>query len=154
MALEFNFDPALINSVPLFEVRAIVGDIDETDVLLDDRLITSFIDRDGVTEAAARLAEHLAAKFARQATQRTGDISVNFSDLSKQFQKLAEDIRRRQGLSGVIPEVGGLSIAEKIDARRDTDLTQPSFERGMHDNPRTHSREELRSDDHHHHHGS
>ena len=91
--IQFTFDPTQIYSNQLFEARALVGDIDPADPLLDDRFITSYVNEHGMVEAAARLAEHLAARFSRFATQRTGDITTNFSDLAKHYFKLAKSIR-------------------------------------------------------------
>ena len=74
------------------------------------------------------------AKFARQANERAGRLSVNFSDKHKHYMELAKDLDSRSSRFG-IPSSGGTSRDAKKTAELDTDRVKPTFFKKMHDNP-------------------
>jgi hypothetical protein len=120
------------------EVRFLMGDILDTDPLVQDEEISWAISQQSTTRlAAALILRHLANKFSRLATERIGDISTNCSDLAKAFTDRVKDLDPFDQTLGdsmlVLPSFGGRSISEKETLEDDTDAVQPSFKKGMND---------------------
>ena len=115
------------------EVRFLIGDTDTADELISDEEIAYFTSNysDNIL-AAAYAAESLAAKFTRKADMAIGKLRIGASKQAENFNALAANLfdRARAGIS-----VGGLTISGKEDLREDSDAVQPSFRRGIHDNP-------------------
>jgi hypothetical protein len=82
------------DSDPLDEVRFRVGDTDTTDQLVTDEEIRYFLVRQqqSVGVAAANVARHLAAKFARRVDKATGTLKLSLSQKSKAYRQLAMDL--------------------------------------------------------------
>lgn len=99
---------------------------------LSDESITAIlaIESDART-AAAICAESLAGKYAGLVDKKIGDLSISYSQRSKQWAEVAVKLRAssRQGL--FTPWAGGLSEAEKRANRENTDLVQPAFRRDL-----------------------
>ena len=134
--MSFSYDPTIPTDKDA--VRLLIGDTVSTDVLLQDEEISFFLTREGsVDSAAAESAESIAAKFSRFADQKTGDISVQFSQRAKQYLDLADKIRRGLAIMGGVPFAGGISRSDKKAREEDTDRVAPAFVRDMHDHPAT-----------------
>lgn len=81
----------------------------------------------------------LAATYSRMATKKVGDVSVNCSDLAKQFTARADELDPHNIATAApllaLPVFGGLSITEKETLDEDDDAVQPSFRKAMNDIP-------------------
>ena len=128
----YSGDPS---RTPRDAVRFYVGDTNRDRPLLDDREVDFAVGlHDNPLLAAAVLAEHLMGKFAREADVTVGPVSKSFSTISDAFRKKAAQLRceanKRAGVSFPATTVQG-----KENLELDTTLTQPSFRKGLGDNP-------------------
>lgn len=116
-------------------VRFKTGDTNEAAALLSDEeigaLLTTYAD---VTLTSAYAVEAILAKLARDVDRSNLGMSGTRSQKTQHYQDLLKTLRAQAGLSGEV-FAGGQSIADKDDNAADTDLTQPMFDRGRHDNP-------------------
>lgn len=122
----------------LAKVRHLIGDEEKNDPILTDEMVEFHLELwpNNVFKASASAARAIAAKFSRQANERAGRLSVNFSDKSKQYMALAKDLDGRSGRFG-LPSSGGINMDAKRSAELETDRVQPDFKKKMHDNPNT-----------------
>ena len=131
------YDPTL--STDKDKVRLTIGDTDTSSQLLsDEEILAILVDQPVVLLASAYLCRTLAAKFARDATYKVGDVSVNSSDIAKFYNELADKLDPQGVTAGTVlalPSFGGLSQSEKETLLDNTDAVQPSFSRGMNDIP-------------------
>lgn len=117
-------------------VRFAVGDVDDSDQLVSDEEIEHTIAEVGtVTEAAAVVCEHIAARFAREADKSinaAGGVaqSTQLSQRAKAYLTHASRLRTRVALD-VPPFVGGVSQVDKEHTKSDGDRVPPAFEIGM-----------------------
>lgn len=136
--MTFTYDPAGLDGSDLFQVRFLLGDTIEAEPLLQDEEINFLIAEHGVQEGAAQGAERLAAKFARLADQKTGDVSTDFDQLQEHYKNLADQIRETGAGGGTGAEntfAGGISKADNASRKSDSDRVPTIFDKGMHDNP-------------------
>lgn len=113
-------------------VRFEVGDTAIERPLVRDNEIKYALQKEGsVLRAAARIADHLAARFAREGTIRVSSVTNEKIDVSKEYRELAKALRQRAitASSFVIPSI---SKDAKRANETDTDIVQPSMKRGMH----------------------
>jgi hypothetical protein len=126
-------------STPLDQTRFLIGDTDSTSPLFMDGEVTGNLTLYGSPLAAAiALATAQAMKYGRKVTMSVDGLSVNYSDLSKQFIALAQQLRLQQSTSpGVFgtPYVGGVSISEMLTNDLDPDRVPSQFEVGSEDDP-------------------
>jgi hypothetical protein len=118
------------------KVRFLLGDTDETSEQLTDDEITWMLTEETDAYAAASLgASALAAKYARLADRDVGDLSIKYSQLSKNFSALAKQLENQGATSaaGFKPYCGGISISDKDSQKADADRVPPSFRIGIHD---------------------
>jgi hypothetical protein len=137
MTWSYSGDPA---SSQKDEVRFLMGDTDTNDQLvLDAEINYSLGTQPDPTLAAALVLRSLAAKYARYANEKIGDVSENASDLSKAFAARAKELDPGGQTLGasllVLPSFGGQYISEKQALAEDTDAIQPSFNKGQYDYP-------------------
>lgn len=118
-------------------VRLEVGDTVDKTHLVEDESIAYALDKEdnNVLRAAARIADTLAARFARQETIRTGNVTTDKSSIAKRFTELANRLRMRIGPTAFITNT--LDKAAHSAHAADTSIIQPSFRRGMDKNPNT-----------------
>lgn len=83
--------------------------------------------------AAANCARKLAGKYARKVNKRVGDLSINYSDISKKYEDLADSLQAQGDTIGLIPYGGGLSRADMEAVRSNTDRVRPFFSRKLFD---------------------
>lgn len=126
-------------STPLDQTRFLIGDTDPTNPLFVDSEVNGNLSV-WLTpiSAAIALATAQAAKYARKATMSVDGLSVNYSDLAKQFTALAQQLRKQMveypgGLG--TPYVGGVSRADMESNAQDEDRVRPAFRRGQFDDP-------------------
>jgi hypothetical protein len=89
----------------LQKVRIELGDTDATDQLLQDEEINYFLgDTSTVLMAAARAADAIARKFARDFNWEADGQRVAKGDRAKEYRTLAQDLRKRSA--------GGITVAQ------------------------------------------
>lgn len=84
--------------------------------------------------AAANAADILGSRYARVTRVKIGDYEEDGGTMSQNYYNLSKKLRTQARRRGVTFYAGGLSQAERVEDKQDTDLVQPSFERGMDDN--------------------
>lgn len=115
-------------------VRFTIGDTNKDDVLLSDEEIQSLLVIHKTKEAAAvEACLAIAAKLARLADEKVGDVSVSFSQRAQAYERLAVKLRARFATDLDI-HAGGISESDKTIVESDTDRKPPIFKIGLHDN--------------------
>jgi len=122
------------------KVRFYIGDTsnDATLERLSDNEIDAMLaDYSDPLVCALKCAEALLAKYAGYVTQTVGSVSVQYSNLVNQYEKLISRLKAKVATqaSGAV-WVGGISESEKTANETDTDRVEPAFERGFQDNER------------------
>ncbi len=128
MSFTYNNNPTNDSSDA---VRFEVGDtIDKVHLVEDEQIAYALAKEDNnVLRAAARVADALAARFARQDIIRTGSVTTDKSSITQRFIALANRLRQRVGPTEF---VSNLLSKSGHDARKsDSSIVQPSFKRGM-----------------------
>ena len=106
------------------KIRLELGDTGPDNWLVSDQMIAYNLRVEGtVMKAAARSAEQLAARFARETQERQSNLTLDHSWKQQHFERLAKKLRAR---SGRLPLTSG---------RIRGDRRPPRFWLGMHDNP-------------------
>ena len=117
------------------QVRTYIGDTDSADPLLSyEQIALALTDGGSVRGAAALAAEWIAASFSRRADKSEGDLSISYSQTSKQYLDLANRLRTDSNRIA-LPYFGGISQAAKEAREADTDRVEPAFTVDMLDNP-------------------
>ena len=125
-------------------VMLLVGDISTstTGELLSTGDYDFFLSEGGSLYIAAQLAANsLAAKFSSVAQgikrKEVGDLKIEYSDAVGAADDYAELAKKfgRMAAANIVPYAGGISRSDKDVDAVDTDLVQPSFRRGIMDNP-------------------
>lgn len=141
MAWTYTCDPL---NVPLDAVRLHLGDTNENAPLLKDEEILYFLECNrGVLGAAAAAAEAVAAMFARQVDETTGDIKRSCAQRQRHFRLLADKLRKQAENPtnlAPIPYAGGISISDIDKNRADCDRFPDVFRVGQLDHRETHDR--------------
>jgi len=121
----------------LDEIRFLVQDTDEEDVLLTDEeldyLITKYMPLyESVYYVSALACETLAARFAREISYSADGVSYQAETLQTKYKQLAEDMRDqyKAAVGGDGPDVGGILWGETFDSS----INPLMFATGMHDN--------------------
>ncbi len=116
-------------------VREEVGDTLERDHLVEDEQIQYALTREGtVLNAAARVCEQLAARFASRDMFRSSNVSASKITVTAKYLMLAKILRGKSVTAGsfVVPSI---SVADKDENELDEDIVQPAFKKGMMANP-------------------
>lgn len=148
MAFTYANDPTASD---VAAVRFEVQDIDPNAPLFQDGEIAYSILREtgqpanlgalvlddyGVLSSAARCCEALSRRFAAQADEVIGDVSVKYSTMAQTYALRAQELRvKAAGSSPAGPYSGGQSRSEKFGWRSDPDRVQPAFRRDQFRNP-------------------
>jgi len=115
MSWTFGNDPR--NSVR-DRVRVLIGDTNPAQPLLEDEVIDWLIERErNELLAAAKAAEAIAARFAREADISVGDLSVKYSNLAAQYLELAASLREQFSLEAGTPESVGFPALAREEPR-------------------------------------
>lgn len=120
-------------------VRYYIGDTDADDPILTDEIITYFLSEvNNIPGKAAVLAARAcAAHFSQCSDETVGKIKTKWSDVSKAYLRLAEDLekqRKTMALSKPIPFLGGASITDLKSYIEDPDRVDDGFILGQFDN--------------------
>jgi len=119
------------------EVRFLTGDTDTTDQQATDEEIAYAVANEPTNVSAAiRVLRALAGKYARKADKDVGDLKIKWSQVSKNYMDMAKFLEDSDSSSVLpTPYAGGISVSDKQSVDQDTDRINPSFTRGMNDNP-------------------
>jgi hypothetical protein len=114
-----------------------IGDTSSKDPILQDEEITYLLAESGSAKTAAYTAcINIVAKYSRLADKTVGKISIKYSQISAQYQSLADKLLVSSVGIGAIPYGGGIYVADTQAKETDASLEQPSFKRGLMDNER------------------
>lgn len=117
------------------EVRFIVGDTDNDDLVLSDQEIQYLLTQHRHPRlAAVYAAEAITAFYARQVDSEIDQIRIIASQRWDHYNKLALKLRREAGMLVAAPYAGGISKLDKEADQENTDTVQPIFTVGMHRN--------------------
>ena len=126
MGFEYSGDPS---KSPKDLTRYLIGDTDKCQPLLQDEEINYVLGQYNniAMQAAIRCCETICAKFSRLANQAVGPVRIDYSNMSKQYRDLGDDLRRRLAQEGMTPICGGISKADKQTVDQDADRVKPDF---------------------------
>ena len=126
--MSWTYEPELLDE-PKNRVRFQIGDTNERDQLVSDEEINLALEMTGSADAAtAAIAKAIAAKLARQSDKWVGDLKILASQKHRAFLTIAEQYGRKG-----YPTAGGVYQGDKDTLAANTEVTPPSFFRGMHD---------------------
>lgn len=115
------------------KVRGVIGDTNEQDQLLSDEVInTTVVDRPSVRTAAIECIRRILAKLARDTDRNHAGINSLRSQKFQHYRELLEFLTQEQNTELEV-YVGGLSKSEKQTVRQDTDFPQHNFRIGRDD---------------------
>ena len=129
---------AIISGADIDRVRVLCGDPAGDTQVLDDSMISFFLEEynGNLYRAAADAAAAIAAYYAGQVDVRVGILSSSNSQKTQQFAELATALRQRaedRALAYAVPFAGGVSMAGKEVAEENTDRVPPAFTRDLHE---------------------
>ena len=131
MAFTWTGNPA---ASTIEKIRWEIDDTDSTNPKFQDAEISyAFDEEHSVYAAAARLCDQLATKYASAVDRSLGPLRVSLSQKVDFYANRAKELRKR-GAKYATPYVGGISKDKEELFEDDTDLNQPYFEMGIHDN--------------------
>lgn len=127
--MTWSFDPNLGSNKD--KVRSLVGDTNDRSPLVSDEAINGWLTEfdDNVREAAAAVAEGLAAEFARKPNIQIDGFRIDNAAKVKLYSDMATRLHSGSeadtgGELGV-PIVGGISIGTMASVEDDTDRVKP-----------------------------
>lgn len=105
------------------QVRFLLGDTNTAAPQIQDEEIMYLLSQESsnALRAAARGAETLAARYAREADKKVGDMMLNSSVVGKGYATLAKNLWRTYYSRTVSPYAGGISVADKKANEEDQD---------------------------------
>lgn len=129
MTWTYSGDPS---STDRDEVRFLVGDTDTNNQLVTDEEIAYAITTEGSNlSAASRVAQTIAAQFARRTDEEVGDLKKWYSQRYAQYMSLSKSLGKRGTIATATPYAGGISVDDKDTQKDDTDRVAPRFSRGQ-----------------------
>lgn len=117
-------------------VRFTIGDTDCRDPILLDKEIEYLLKLycQSVLQASIRACEMAMAKFSRMVDESVGSVRISFSQKSKGYQVLINQLRQRLAIEGIQPFAGGISKTQKATQVQDQDRVVPDFTKHMMEN--------------------
>jgi hypothetical protein len=130
----WTYDPTILETSALMQLRLMIGDIDATQQLTQDEELEYWLSVEGgVVQAAIASLEALAATYSSKADRTIGPLSIKYSQISANLSVRSQGLRvDRFALSGEI-YAGGLDTDEKRAAAADRSTVQPFFTRDRFD---------------------
>ena len=121
-------------------VRLLVGDTDTLDQQVQNEEITFALgeNSNNIYLSASWVARAIASKYSRRVTtQLDGALSANYSDLSKQYMQLADQLEYQGKTNGASVGVlaGGITKSSIEAVRANTNRIEGSFRRDRFRNP-------------------
>ena len=134
--MAWTYDPNLISTIPLYQVRLLVGDTLSTDQqLMDEEINFQLTQRASIYGAAAECCRSLASKFSRSVDSASGSNKRAYSQMAKAYTTMAIQYDVKAALEGAgIPYAGGISISDKLNQEMNNDRVPPQFNIGMDEN--------------------
>lgn len=134
--MTWTYDPTLVGTTPLFQVRLLVGDTTSTDPQMQDEEIAWLISlRTSVFGAASDAATTLQGKVSRLVDSSQGPLRTSYSQRARNYGALAEKYRLEAMVrSGAIPYSGQTSLIDYMNNLMNSDRIGPQFGIGMDDN--------------------
>lgn len=133
--MSWSYDPDQLQTSPKDQVRFLVGDVVESQPLVqDEEILFALSQNPNVYMAAAIICDSLASMFSRKVDRQTGDVRDSFSQRAKAYAERAKELRSQgasKALSLAKPLAGGISVSDKERALRNPDRVRPSFARGQ-----------------------
>lgn len=119
------------------EVRFLTGDTDNTSqIVTDEEILYAIGQESNNTLAAIRVVRAILGKYARKVDKSVGDLKISNSQVVTHYKELLESLENlRTHSDPPMPFAGGISQSGKDTLEADADRVEPSFKRGMHDNP-------------------
>lgn len=109
-------------------VRFYIGDTDpNAPQLTDPEILYQLTIYNNPMLAASVCARALATKYARKVNKRVGDLSINYSDIGKQYAALADELESRGETFGILPYSGGTSVQDIINVDLNCNRPKPPF---------------------------
>lgn len=135
MAGTWTYDPALLATSQLFQVRTLIADVNFNDQLLWDEQITfALTQRGNIYSAAADCCRQIAAKYSRDIDISEGLLRKTFSVRQRAFADRAGELDMRAKFTGKgLPYAGGISRSDKQLREQNTDRVMPQFMIGLMD---------------------
>jgi hypothetical protein len=132
----------------LNSVRLLLGDTDTNDQQVQNEEVIFALGQanNNIYYAAAWCARTIASQYARKVnTSLDGALSADYSDLSKQYTSLADNLEYQGKKSGATIGIlaGGISKTAVDAVRSNTDRIKPSFRRDGFRNPPSYSGDEY-----------
>lgn len=120
MTFTYTNDPS---TSALDEVRFYLGDVDESDQLLQDEEINFYITKltnvyNSLLATASYLADVIAGRFAREISISADGVTAGANELQQKYEELAKNLRRQWHEIGGVdgkPDVGGILWGEQLD---------------------------------------
>jgi len=134
MTWTYSGDPG---STSRDEVRFLIGDTDNGDQIVSDEEIAYAIAQEGNNRLAAiRVIRATAGKYARKVDKAVGDLKMSYGQIAKHYMDLAVFLESSDdNLYAPMAYAGGITHSGKDSVKADTDRVDPSFTKGVHDNP-------------------
>lgn len=135
--MTWTYDLTQILTVPLMQVRYLVGDTMPTGPQVQDEEIAfALTQRPSVYGAAAIVCRALSAQKSRLVdTVNTADLRTTLSQQAGAYARQAIYYEQRDAkFGGVVPFAGGLNRSDKIRMECDPNRLPPAFNIGMQDN--------------------
>jgi hypothetical protein len=135
VAPAWTYNPMQLATSPLYQVRALIGDVMQGDQqLMDAEISWQLTQFSNVNLAAAACCRMMARKFARQVDITQGHLNTNYSARRKAYEELSKDLEQRGMATAITPYAGGISVSDVQGVQANTDRIQPEFTIGMSDN--------------------
>lgn len=117
-------------------VRFYVQDTDPSKARIMDAEIDWLLTKyPGVLFAAAQGAKTIAARYATAVTKSVGDLSIQYSQMSKNYYDLAERLTAEAERTGATIYAGGISKADMLAVASDSDRLPENFQMHQFDIP-------------------
>jgi hypothetical protein len=134
----WTYNPAQITTVPLYQVRRLIGDVINSDQQLsDDEITFALSQRPGIYGPAADCCRYIASQYSRKAdTVAPGELRTAYSVQAGAYASRAAEfdtIARMRG-AGAVVYAGGISVSDKQTNEVDPDRVAPQFNLAMMDN--------------------
>ena len=142
--MAWSYDPTDLDTTTasgrLNTVRLLVGDTETLDQQVQNEEIMFALSENGdnIYYAAAWSARNIASKYSRKVnTSLDGALKADYSDLSKQYKVLADDLEYQGKTSGAVIGVlaGGITKSGIQAVRANTNRIEGSFRRDRFKNP-------------------
>lgn len=131
--MTFTYDAGGSFATTLSKIRLEIGDTNSSDPFLTDEEIAYVTGAEtDFWSQCAKCCDLIAAKLARDVNHRWGSSYEASSKISENYSDMARKFARRASAS--YPWSKSISASEKTSNEEDTDVVEPLFKRGLHDN--------------------